>query len=111
MMAGAAVYAVLILAGTKLFGLTGAAAGVAGAEAITLFLMRYEFKKFVRTTLRSAIAPVTASATAMAAVLFILPSMHVLFAIAIGGGVYAAVVFALKGVTADDLSELMGRLA
>jgi O-antigen/teichoic acid export membrane protein len=111
MMISSVIYASAIIIGTKLFGLPGSAAGVAGAEAITFFLMRHEFKKFVSTTLRSALLPVAVACVAMCASVMFYPTAHVLASIAVGGVVYTGSLFLLKCVTMKDLSELFARIA
>ena len=111
MIISSVMYGLAIIVGTKLYGLTGAAAGVAGAEALTFVLMRYAFKKFVRTTLRSALLPVAVASVAMCAAVMFFPSVHVLIAIAVGAVVYTGSLFLLKGVTKKDVSELVGRIA
>ena len=109
MYVSAAVYAIAIIAGTKFAGTVGCAAGVSAAEAITLYLMRAEFKKFVRTSLRKAVVPIGIAGAIMCIALFLLPTIHVALSIAAGAVVYTASLFVLKGVTPLDLRELAGR--
>ena len=111
MIISSVMYALAIILGTAFFGLPGAAAGVAGAEALTFILMRHEFKKFVRTTLRSALLPVAVACAAMSGAVIFYPAEHVFIAIAIGGVVYTGSLFLLKGVTVKDVTELAGRIA
>jgi O-antigen/teichoic acid export membrane protein len=111
MIMSSAVYGLAVILGTKMFGLPGAAAGVAGAEALTLVLMRYEFKKFVRTTLRSALLPVAVASVVMCTVLMFIPAVHVVIAIAVGGVIYTGSLFLLKGLTVHDVTELLGKVA
>lgn len=110
MMISAALYAAAVVAGTKFFGVIGAAAGIAGAEAVTLLLMRLEFKKFVKTALRKSLIIVLTASVLMCVVLVILPPLDVMFSIAIGGCVYIVLLFALKAITMNDVNEVIARL-
>jgi O-antigen/teichoic acid export membrane protein len=109
MMMSAALYAVSILICTKLFGLVGASAAVVGSEAMTLVLMRRAFHNTMKTIVPRSLPMILVAVAAMAAVLFVLPSLHIIVTILIGAVVYGAVLFITRTLSAADFLLLVKR--
>ena len=107
MFVSALVYLVSTVTLTKLFGLIGAAAGMAGSEALTLVFMQLQFRKFVKVPLIRHILKVIPAAFIMGIIVFLLSPMHLLIVIIAGGVVYCVGLFMTHAITKSDLQELL----
>ena len=110
MIVSAVVYAVAIIVCTKLYGAAGAAGAMVAAEVLTLVLMRRRFVRFASVHLHPSLFRAVLAALLMGIVVWFLPSLHVLVAVAVGCAVYGVLIFTLRAVTFQDVSYLLKRV-
>ncbi len=100
----AIIYGVCVILSTKLYGAAGSAMGVVISEAVTVLLMRQYSKQYISFIIDKTTWLVILSTIVMTIVLFLLPPVHPVSMILIGGVVYSAVLFATKGISIADFS-------
>ena len=104
MMTGAVVYVASVLVCTWSYGVAGSASAIVVSELATLFLMSRESRQFVRITPDRTMLAACAASAGMGAALLYLPPVHVLAAVAVGAGVYGALLAAMRGITLGEFS-------
>ena len=106
----ALIYGASVIVCTKTFGILGAAAAMVGSEAITLVLMRRQFRKFVKLYEVNNIVKALPAALIMGFVVFVGSSLPLIGSIILGGIVYVGVIYFTKAITLTDLKELLERV-
>lgn len=103
-------YAVLVTVGTIYFGVMGAAIAVVVAEAATLLLMRRRFQQFVSLHIPRTILSAILCGVLMGVVLVWLPPLHVILAVLLGAVMYVVLLFVTRGITVNDVSNILKRV-
>ena len=103
-------YLGLTVAGTLVYGIVGAAAGVVVAEAVTLFLMQRECAKYVRVMLGRHILRTIPAAAALALTLLLIPGAGLIVSVLVGWIVYSVVLFLSRTFGVSDIQNLLGRI-
>ncbi len=103
-------YCCSVVVCTKLFGTIGAAAAMAGSEAVTLLLMWTQFHRFVKVEGSRYILRTLPAAVIMGVVVYMLPSVHLIASISTGGIVYCVMMFVTRAVKKSDIEELLDRV-
>jgi O-antigen/teichoic acid export membrane protein len=109
MAAGSALYVILIVAGTIIFGVIGSALGMVLAEFATLLMMIIQFNKFVKIDGIESLHKIILSVIIMGVVVAIFPQAHFSILVVLGGVVYAGLLFILNAIKIDDVRDLISR--
>jgi O-antigen/teichoic acid export membrane protein len=107
----ASMYFITIIAGIRLFGVSGAAIGVVSSEAVTLYLMQHALGKFTPISLPHELAKILLSAAAMGIVVFFLSALPVLLTVLAGATVYIGLLLITRAVTPGEIHSLVRQTA
>ncbi len=103
-----AILAASTAAGISCCGAAGAAWAYVGSEALVFALHIRMIRPYYHTRIHACAIRPALAAGAMFFVLSFLPGTHVLARAALGTAVYAALIFALKGVSLNDITAVAG---
>lgn len=110
MILSAVLYAACLTAGIVWGELFGASTGMVVAEGLTVLLMRRAMHRTVPSIRPGRFGRIVLSTLGMGAVLLILPDMHPILHVSIGGVTYVVATFLFKAVSFGEYRSLIGRL-
>ncbi|MBA4311990.1 MAG: hypothetical protein C0417_05110 [Chlorobiaceae bacterium] len=109
MLLSAIIYFILIILGTIIFGVAGAAGGMVIAETATLLIMMIRLKKLLHVKSTDRLSKILLSVIVMGSVVFVLPVLPLFVAVLIGAGTYISMLFISKAITSAEIQTLILR--
>jgi O-antigen/teichoic acid export membrane protein len=110
MTATAGLYVVTVTAGVLLAGELGAAIGVVVSESVSAALLRRTLGRLITLRRPPRLPAVLAATVGMGFGVYALQGQMIAIPLLAGIALYAILLFAFRGLTADDLRALKGRL-
>lgn len=104
-------YLVFVALGTRMYGIIGASVAVVMSEISSVILLKNRFSKFARIHIHRSTIIIIPAVVAMAAVVLLLPPVHIFVSILIGAVVYFGLLLLTRGLTIGEINALMERIA